>query len=38
MIGGGTYNYLMSLLRLKAAVGELREANLEQFNRYLAAG
>ncbi|MBI3148241.1 MAG: TolC family outer membrane protein [Betaproteobacteria bacterium] len=37
-LAAATYNYLMSLLRLKAAVGELREADLEQFNRYLAAG
>ncbi len=36
-LAAATYNYLMNLLRLKAAVGELREADLEQFNRYLAA-
>lgn len=36
-LAAATYNYLMNLLRLKAAVGDLREADLEQFNRYLAA-
>jgi outer membrane protein len=31
-----TYTHLMSLLKLKASVGELREGDLESFNRYLA--
>jgi len=37
-LAAATYNYLMSLLKLKAAVGELREPDLEAFNRYLVAG
>ncbi len=37
-LAAATYTYLMSLLKLKAAVGELREVDLEAFNRYLVAG
>lgn len=32
------YNFIMSQLKLKAAVGTLREADLEQVNRWLVAG
>jgi outer membrane protein len=32
------YNYILSTLRLKAAVGTLTEADLEQVNRWLASG
>ncbi len=36
-LAAATYNYLMNLLRLKAAAGELRESHLEEFNRFLVA-